>query len=151
MQTKFINQGTTEDRSKHTEITGVHVQRLQVYTDKLTYDQRRLVTLLHARCCANHAIHGRFNPLSQQIRYTYWRHQECPLWPARDCHDRVVIPLHAQALHSQNTATPTLLHSQDTATWRQATPAHSGAQLWLINSKMVVLTIDLIDSVYVVY
>ena len=25
--------------------------------------QRRLVTLLHARRCANHAIHGRFNPV----------------------------------------------------------------------------------------
>ena len=26
-------------------------------------EQRRLVTLLHARRCANHAIHGRFNPV----------------------------------------------------------------------------------------
>ena len=26
-----------------------------------------LVILLHARRCANHATHGRFNPLSQQI------------------------------------------------------------------------------------
>ena len=28
-----------------------------------TLAQRRLVTLLHARCCTNRAIHGRFNPV----------------------------------------------------------------------------------------
>ena len=31
------------------------------------YNQRRLIILLHARCCANCPIHGRFNSLSQQI------------------------------------------------------------------------------------
>ena len=49
--------------------------------------QRRLVTLLHARRCANRAIHGRFNPvqpaesadhnLRTSTTILYWRHQEC--------------------------------------------------------------------------
>ena len=34
-----------------------------VVTTYLCTNQRRLVILLHARRCANHAIHGRFNPV----------------------------------------------------------------------------------------
>ena len=33
-----------------------------VLNDTMVY-QRRLVTLLHAWCCTNHTIHGRFNPV----------------------------------------------------------------------------------------
>ena len=32
-------------------------------SDNYELGQRRLVTLLHARRCANHAIHDRFNPV----------------------------------------------------------------------------------------
>ena len=45
----------------------VHAQIVHVVNSLLGLVQRRLVILLHARRCANHAIHGRFNPLSQQI------------------------------------------------------------------------------------
>ena len=37
--------------------------RCSISVLSVTRPQRRLVTLLHARHCASHAIHGRFNPV----------------------------------------------------------------------------------------
>ena len=97
MQTKFINQGTTEDRSKH-------MQRLQAYTDKLMTECLATHSELHRSTIHHLQGAGRSKLVSTYI----WGHADTKL--------TVVCGLQA----------------------RDKQLLHSGAQLWLINSKMIV-------------
>ena len=83
-----IQRGVPRDSPQNLPFLYSSVQLFTTTTLHYMYvGQRRLVILLHARRCANNAIHGRFNPvqpaesadhnLRTSKASTYWRHQEC--------------------------------------------------------------------------
>ena len=68
----------SNDPHTHTTVVGRDAIVGPSPTTQTATTTRRLVKLLlHARRCANHAIHGRFNPLSQHYVRANLRHQEC--------------------------------------------------------------------------